>query len=69
MTRPKPGKRSPERLARDEQIAAEPPMPPPRLPRGARPTPVEAHLDRLRRLPVAVVGVVENGLVRLLDLP
>ena len=44
-------------------------MPPPRLPRGARPTPVEAHLDRLRRLPVAVVGVVENGLVRLLDLP
>jgi hypothetical protein len=28
---------------------------------------VEAHLGRLRRRPVAVVGVVENGLVRPLD--
>ena len=67
VARPEPDKGSPERHARDEQVAAEPPMPPPRLPRGARPAPVEAHLDRLRRRPVAVVGVVENGLVRPLD--
>jgi hypothetical protein len=28
---------------------------------------VEAHLGRLRRRPLAVAGVVENGLVRPLD--
>ncbi len=59
--------RSPERKARDEQIAAEPPLPHPQLSSAAVPLPVEAHLARLRRRPVAVAGVVENGLVRPLD--
>jgi hypothetical protein len=56
--------RSPERRARDEQIAVEPRMAPPELPSDATPVPLES---RLRRRPVAVVGVVENGLVRPLD--
>ncbi len=67
MTTPKTDERSPERRARDEQIVAEPQMPPLELPPEAPATPVEAHLDRQRRHPVAVVGVVENGLVRPLD--
>jgi hypothetical protein len=58
--------RSPQRRARDEQIASEPPLPPPVLPAGAAASPVEAHLPSRRR-PLAVVGVVENGLVRPLD--
>ncbi len=58
--------RSPGRRARDEAIAAEPPLPPPDLPAGAAPVPMEAHLRQSRR-PVAVAGVVENGLVRPLD--
>lgn len=58
--------RSPERRARDEQTAAEPPMPPLELPPDASPSPVEAHRGRLRR-PLAVAGIVENGLVRPLD--
>lgn len=58
--------RSARRLAQDEQIAAEPKLPP-GLPANATPSPLEAHLDRLRRRPVAVAGIVENGLVRPLD--
>lgn len=58
--------RSPERMARDEAIANEPLLPPPDLPAGAMPVPLEAHLRRGRR-PVAVAGVVENGVVRPLD--
>ena len=68
MTIPKSDDRSPERRARDEQIVAEPQMPRLELPPEASATPVEAHLDRQRRHPVAVVGVVENGLVRPIDL-
>ena len=64
MTTPKLDERSPERRARDEQIDAEPRMPPLELPPDAPATPVETHLDRQRRHPVAIVGVVENGLVR-----
>jgi hypothetical protein len=58
-----------DRRARDEQIAAEPQLPPLDLPPGAvpMPMPMEAHRDRLQPHPLAVVGVVENGLVRLLD--
>jgi hypothetical protein len=67
MTTPRVDERSPGRRARDEQIAAEPPLAPPELSPDAAPSPVEAHLARLRRRPVAVVGVVENGLVRPLD--
>jgi hypothetical protein len=50
----------------DEAIAAEPLLPPPVLPADAVPRPLEAFLPRARK-PVAVAGVVENGLVRPLD--
>jgi hypothetical protein len=59
-------KRNPGRRARDEQIAAEPQLAPLELPADAAPSPIEAHLGRLRR-PLAVAGIVENGLVRPLD--
>jgi hypothetical protein len=59
--------RSPERRARDEQIAAAPQMAPPELPPDAKPLSLEAHLGRTRRQPLAVEGIVENGLVRPLD--
>jgi hypothetical protein len=65
MSTPQVDERSPRRRARDEQIAAEAPLAPPDLPADAVPSPVEAHLTRRR--PVAVAGVVENGLVRPLD--
>lgn len=42
-------------------------MAPLELPPDAAPSPVESHLARLRRRPVAVAGLVENGLVRPLD--
>ena len=61
-----PDTRSERRKALDEQLAAEPLLPVPDAAPGDRPRPLEAHL-RSRR-PVAVVGVVENGVVRLLDL-
>jgi hypothetical protein len=66
MTTPAADQRSPGRRARDEQIAAEPPLAPPDLAPDAVPSPVEHHLGRLHR-PVAVLGIVENGLVRPLD--
>jgi hypothetical protein len=58
--------RSEARRARDEQIAAEPKLSAPDLASDAAPSPVEDHLQSLRR-PLAVAGVVENGLVRPLD--
>jgi hypothetical protein len=58
--------RSNSRKARDEEIASQPQLAPLELPAGASPVPIEAHLARRRR-PVAVAGVVENGLVRPLD--
>jgi hypothetical protein len=67
MTIPGTDRRSPGRRARDEQIAAEPEMAPRELPPDAVPSPVEAHLGRLHRRPLALAGVVENGLVRPLD--
>ena len=67
MTTPDSDQRSSERRARDEQIGAEPQIPPLELPPNAPASAVEAHLDRRRRQPVAVVGVVEKGLVRPLD--
>ena len=66
MAVPAPDNRSAARQALDEKIAAEPPLPIPKLPTGTVPSPVEAHLARTRR-PVAVAGVIENGMVRLLD--
>jgi hypothetical protein len=67
MTTPTADTRSAERRARDEQIAAEPHLSPPDIAPGAIPTPAEAHLARLRRQPVAITGIVENGLVRPVD--
>lgn len=67
MTIPEADLRSPSRRVRDEQIAAEPPMAPLELPPDAKPLPMEAHQVRSERQPLAVAGVVENGLVRPLD--
>jgi hypothetical protein len=67
MTRPVADQRSPARRTQDEQVAAEPHLPTPELPPDAAPEPVEAHLARQRRRPLAVAGVVENGLIRPLD--
>ncbi len=62
---PKIDKRSLARQARDEQIAAEPPLPPLDLPSDAVSSSMEVRLPQLHHQ--AVVGVVENGLVRPLD--
>jgi hypothetical protein len=67
MTTPSVDERRPERRALDEQIAAEPPLAHLDLPPDAPSAPMEAHLGRRPRRPVAVVGIVENGLVRPLD--
>jgi hypothetical protein len=67
MSEPEVDQRSPARRALDEEIAAAPRMAPPELSSDATPAPMESHLVRLRREPVAVAGVVENGLVRPLD--
>ena len=67
MTKPSVDTRSAARCKRDEEIAAEPPLSPPELPTDAVPAPVENHLARLSRRPLAVAGIVENGLVRPLD--
>jgi len=66
MNNPASDERSPQRRAKDERIAGEPIKPPLDLPVDAAPKPVESHLTR-RSHPVAVAGVVENGLVRPLD--
>jgi len=66
MPTPQPDTRSERRKALDEQLAAEPLLPIPDAQPGDRPRPLEEH-PRLPRRPVAVVGVVENGVVRLLD--
>jgi len=65
MPTPQPDLRSERRKALDEQLASEPHLPHPDVAAGERPRPLELHLRPHR--PVAVVGVVENGLVRLLD--
>jgi hypothetical protein len=66
MTTPAPDRRSAQRQAEDERIASEPRLAPLTLAPDAAPLPVEAHLARRHR-PVAVAGIVENGLVRPLD--
>ena len=58
--------RSPERRARDERISAEPPLPPPDLPPDTEPLSMEVHQFR-RTHPIAIAGIVENGLVRPVD--
>lgn len=67
MTVPGVDHRGAARRALDEQIAAEPQLAPPEVPLDAVPSPMESHLGRLRRRPLAVAGVVENGMVRFLD--
>ena len=67
MTAPEADRRSPERRLRDEQIAEESPLVPLELPPDATSSPMEAHLGRHSRRPMAVAGIVENGLVRPLD--
>lgn len=66
MPKPQPDTRSDRLKELDEQLAAEPMLPIPAAEPGEVPRPLEAHL-RPRRRPVAVVGVVEKGVVRLLD--
>jgi hypothetical protein len=66
MIVPSPDNRSPERKALDERIAAESPKPPIELPPGAVGKPLEAFLAT-RTKPIAVAGIVENGVVRPLD--
>ncbi len=61
-----PDNRSPERRALDEAIANEPLLPPPDVPPGTVMAPMETHLAKIRR-PLAVAGVVENGLIRPID--
>lgn len=67
MIIPEADLRTPERRFRDEQIAAELPMMPPDLPPDAASSAMEAHLHPSDCRPLAVAGVVENGLVRPLD--
>ncbi|MCY2993791.1 MAG: hypothetical protein NTY19_38840 [Planctomycetota bacterium] len=67
MTAPEADLRSPSRRTRDEQIAAEPPLAPPELLPNGTSSPLDAYLLRSERHPLAVAGVVENGLVRPLD--
>jgi hypothetical protein len=66
MLTPGDDKRTAARRALDEQIAAEAPLAPLNLPADAPFSPVESYLGRRRR-PLAVAGIVENGLIRLLD--
>ena len=67
MAIPEADDRSAERRLRDEQIAAEPLLPPPDVLAHAAPKPMELHQKRKLRQPIAVSGVVENGVVRPLD--
>lgn len=67
MPAPEMDQRIPERRASDERIASEPQMAPLELPLNATFSPMETLLGRDRRRPIAVAGLVENGLVRPLD--
>jgi hypothetical protein len=40
---------------------------PPEIPSHAVPSPLESHIGRLQRQPLALTGIVENGLIRPLD--
>jgi len=67
MSSPQSDHRSPARRAQDEKIAAEPQLAPLDVPADAVPSPLESHLGPRPRRPLAVAGIVENGVVRLLD--
>jgi hypothetical protein len=65
MPTPQPDTRSERRKAFDEQLASESHLPHPNIRAGEQPRPIDDHIRHRR--PVAIVGVVENGMVRLLD--
>ena len=67
MSSPSRDERSAARRAADEKIAAEPLRAPVDVPAGAPVFPLEEHLNKIRRKPMAVEGVVENGVVRPVD--
>jgi hypothetical protein len=67
MASPSADQRSADRQSRDERIATETQLPRPNLPADAVPAAVERYLTHMRRQPIAIVGVVENGLVRPLN--
>jgi hypothetical protein len=67
MTIPTSDLRNDERRELDEQIAAEPKLPLPKISPDSASMPVEAHLAKLRQPPLAMAGIVENGLVRPLN--
>ena len=66
MSKIEPDTRSVPRRAVDEKIAAEPALPLPQLPPKAAPAPVEDHLRKRNRHPLALPGIVENGVIRLI---
>jgi hypothetical protein len=65
MTTPQLDTRTPKRRQLDEELAEAPLQAIPEPVAGEEPRPVEDHLRHQR--PIAVVGVVEGGVVRLLD--
>jgi hypothetical protein len=67
MARIEPDTRSPQRRVQDDEIAGAARLEPPDILSDATPSPMESHLGRTTRQPIALVGVVENGVVRLLD--
>ncbi len=67
MTAPTTDTRSRARKERDDVLAGEAPLSPPPLASDVAVAPVEEHLRRLQRRPLALAGVVENGVVRPLD--
>ena len=67
MSTPETDRRSADRKALDERIAAAAPLKPRDLPADAPVAPVEEHLARRHRRPIAVAGVVEHGVVRPMD--
>lgn len=67
MSKPEADNRSPDQRASDERIASEPKRDPLDIPPGIKAKPLETHLRNLHRRPLALAGIVENGLVRPLD--
>jgi len=67
MIKAESDERDAQRRAADEAIAAEPHLPAPSLGEATAALPMEAYLGAEKRHPVAVPGIVENGLVRPLD--
>ena len=67
MREPEVDRRTDWRKNLDEQIAAEPELAPVELPSDFPKSSAESLVRRHHRRPLAISGVVENGLVRPLD--